>query len=229
VSYSKAQTCRILRKIGYSPKKPVKRSKKYSQQAVEHWLRYKWPHIKKSRDNGWYIVFIDESGYSLVPFLLRSWSPIGVPDIIRESEKRAHLSSIGLVSISPIRHNRKLFTTTFPGSAKSAEMSYVLDALHEHLPGTIIILWDNWKGHFGLQAKYERQHPDWFHCERLPTYSPELNVVEQGWNQIKNVEMANFAPKNQKQVIAQVELATQEINKNKRLLPNFLKHIKLKR
>jgi len=47
VSYSKAQTCRILRKIGYSPKKPVKRSKKYSHQAVEHWLRYKWPHIKK--------------------------------------------------------------------------------------------------------------------------------------------------------------------------------------
>ena len=45
VSYSKAQTCRILRKIGYSPKKPVKRSKKYSRQAIEHWLRYKWPHI----------------------------------------------------------------------------------------------------------------------------------------------------------------------------------------
>jgi transposase len=47
VSYSKAQTCRILHKIGYSPKKPVKRSKKYSQQAIEHWLRYKWPNIKK--------------------------------------------------------------------------------------------------------------------------------------------------------------------------------------
>ena len=47
ISHSKAQTCRILRKIGYSPKKPIKRSKKHSQQAVEHWRRYKWPHIKK--------------------------------------------------------------------------------------------------------------------------------------------------------------------------------------
>ena len=43
IVYSKAQTCRILRKIGYSPKKPIKRSKKYSQQAVQHWRRYKWP------------------------------------------------------------------------------------------------------------------------------------------------------------------------------------------
>lgn len=47
VLYSMRQVCRVLRKIGYSPKKPVKRSKKYSRQAIEHWLRYKWPHIKK--------------------------------------------------------------------------------------------------------------------------------------------------------------------------------------
>jgi transposase len=174
-------------------------------------------------------VFVDESGFSLVPFLLRSWSPIGEPDIILESEKRAHLSSIGLVSLSPIRHRMKFFTTTFPGSAKSAEMSYVLDELHQHFRGKVILVWDNLQGHIGLQAKYERQHPGWFHFVRLPTYSPELNVVEQCWNQIKNVEIANFAPKNQKQVVAQVQLATSAINKNKTLLPNFLKHIKLKR
>ena len=47
VSYSKVQVCRILRKIGYSPQKPIKRSKKYSAEAVETWRRYKWPYIKK--------------------------------------------------------------------------------------------------------------------------------------------------------------------------------------
>ena len=47
VSYSKAQVCRILRKIGYSPQKPIKRSKKYSAEAVEKWRRHKWPLIKK--------------------------------------------------------------------------------------------------------------------------------------------------------------------------------------
>jgi transposase len=152
-----------------------------------------------------------------------------VPDIIIESEKRAHLSSIGLVSISPIRHQMQFFTTTFRGGAKSAEMSYVLDELHKHFQRKVIIVWDNLQGHKGLQAKHERDHPDWFHFERLPTYSPELNVVEQCWNQTKNVEMANFAPKNTKQVVTQVQLATQAINKNKKLPPNFLKYCKLKR
>jgi len=122
----------------------------------------------------------------------------------------------------------QFFTTTFPGSAKSAEMSYILDELHKHFRCTVILVWDNLQGHKGLEAKYKREHPNWFHFERLPTYSPELNVVEQCWNQIKNVEMANFAPKNNKQVVAQVQLATQTINKNKKLLKNFLKHSKLK-
>jgi hypothetical protein len=71
--------------------------------------------------------------------------------------------------------------------------------------------------------------PHVFRVERLPTYSPERNVVEQCGNPIKNVALANFAPKNIKQVITQVEQATQTINKNKKRLPNFLKHCKRKR
>jgi transposase len=108
-------------------------------------------------------------------------------------------------------------------------MSCIRDALHKRFRTTVILLWDNLQGHKGLQAKYEREHPHGFRFERLPTYAPERNVVEQCWNPIKNVALANFAPKNIKQVITQVEHATQMINKNKNLLPNFLKHGKRKR
>jgi transposase len=160
---------------------------------------------------------------------LQSWSPIGEPDVLIESEKRAHLSSIGLVLLSPLLYRIRFFTSTFPGSATSAEMSYVLDELHKLCRGKVIIIWDNLQGHKGLEAKYLREHPDWFQFERLPTYSPELNVVEPCWNHTKNVCMANFVPKNQKQVIEQVKIATEVINKNKNLLPAFLEHTKLKR
>ena len=47
VSYSKVQVCRVLRKIGDSPQKPIKRSKNYSREVVKRWRRYKWPLIKK--------------------------------------------------------------------------------------------------------------------------------------------------------------------------------------
>ena len=152
-----------------------------------------------------------------------------MPDVLLESEKRAHLSSIGLVSRSPLGRKMQFFTTTFPGSATSIEMSCVLDELHKYFRNKIIVIWDSLQGHKGLENKYRRQHPVWFHFERLPTYSPELNVVEFCWNQIKNVEMANFVPKNGRQVVDQVQRATQKINEDKTLLQNFLKHIRLKR
>ena len=47
INYSTRQVRRILRGLGYSPKKPVKRSEEYSAQKVEHWRHYIWPHIKK--------------------------------------------------------------------------------------------------------------------------------------------------------------------------------------
>jgi transposase len=47
INYSARQVRRILRQIGYSPKKPVRRSTEYSAQKIEHWRRYIWPHIKK--------------------------------------------------------------------------------------------------------------------------------------------------------------------------------------
>ena len=123
----------------------------------------------------------------------------------------------------------QFFTTTFPGSAKSGVMSSVLDEWHKYFRDTVILIWDNLQGHKGLEVKYRRHHPDGFHAERLPTSSPELNVVELCWHQIKNVEMVNFVPKNGRQVVAQVQLAAQKINQNKTLLQNFLKHIRLKR
>jgi transposase len=40
IRYSMRQVRRILRKIGWSPKKPVKRPKKYSEKAVKHFRQY---------------------------------------------------------------------------------------------------------------------------------------------------------------------------------------------
>jgi transposase len=37
-----------------------------------------------------------------------------------------------------------------------------------------------------------REHSGWFLFEYFPAYSPELNPVEQCWQYMKNVQMANF-------------------------------------
>ena len=39
---------RFLQKLGWSCQKPEKRARERNEAAIEHWKRYRWPHLKKS-------------------------------------------------------------------------------------------------------------------------------------------------------------------------------------
>ena len=63
--------------------------------------------------------------------------------------------------------------------------------------------------------------------EYLPSYSPELNPVEQCWQMMKNVSMANFVPMSVEQLREKACEASQVINKDPKLLASFFHHAKL--
>ena len=48
--------------------------------------------------------------------------------------------------------------------------------------------------HVSAQRHFDREHAHWFFFEYLSNCSPELNPVEQCWNVMKNVSMANDVP-----------------------------------
>ena len=116
----------------------------------------------------------------------------------------------------------------FPGSASTSELTWLLTELHRHFGGPVIIVWDRLPAHVGLESKFQREHADWFHFERLPTYSPKLNPVEPVWNQLKNVELANFAPTDTKQLLEATFNAVENIKIDKKLLHAFFKKANLK-
>jgi hypothetical protein len=55
----------------------------------------------------------------------------------------------------------------------------------------------------------------------------ELNPVEQCWNQMKNVQMANFVPFSIEDIVAKTLEAAQVINNDPKLLAAFFHHAKL--
>lgn len=48
VRYSAVQVGRILRKMGWTLQKPVRKAKEQDEAAVERWKREEWPSLKKS-------------------------------------------------------------------------------------------------------------------------------------------------------------------------------------
>lgn len=49
VVYHPNHLWRLLRGLGWSCQKPETKARERNETAIEHWKRYQWPHIKKSR------------------------------------------------------------------------------------------------------------------------------------------------------------------------------------
>jgi len=77
----------------------VRRARERDEEAVKSWRSERWPEIKKARENGLSIVFIDESGFMLQPVVWRTWAPRGKTPIHYSWDR---LSCISAITISPL-------------------------------------------------------------------------------------------------------------------------------
>jgi transposase len=91
-----------------------------------------------------------------------------------------------------------------------------------------MIIFDRLSAHIAAVNYFERTHADWFSFEYLPSYSPELNPVEQCWQIMKNVYMANFIPLSVEHLVKKTLEVAQVINKDKKTIASFFLHAKLK-
>jgi len=48
VNYHPSHVWRLLRALGWSCQRPARRARERDEAAIRHWLRYRWPQIKKS-------------------------------------------------------------------------------------------------------------------------------------------------------------------------------------
>ena len=121
-----------------------------------------------------------KGGFSLSPVCGKTWSPIGEPKVLREQFSRHNQTGLGLITISPKRCKLHFYFTIFSGSAKSEDFIFWFTQLHLLYRGQkLMIVWDGLSAHKSAQDDFVRLHPDWFHFEYFPPYSPELNPVEQ--------------------------------------------------
>src|SRR5437868_1232476 len=99
---------------------------------------------------GAHIVFADESGFLLIPTVVRTWAPRGKTPIHRHRQgRRDKISVISGISLSPKRHRLGLYYLLFFENIAHEEVCVFLLALLRHLRGPIIALLDNSTTHKG--------------------------------------------------------------------------------
>jgi putative transposase len=95
--------------------------------------------------------------------------------------------------------------------------------LLRHVRGRIILVWDNVKPH--QSAAVRRCVQDCrqrLSVEYLPAYAPELNPDEWVWRYLKQVALANYAPRHLGELKVALREAVQRIRMRPELMRSFL-------
>jgi hypothetical protein len=171
---------------------------------------------------------LDESGFSLSPIRGTTWAAVGKPVVLQETYSRQTQTGFGFITITPIRRRLNFRFTIFDGAITMLDLKMFLTQIHRYYGGNVMILWDRLPAHIATQMYFEREHTDWFLFEYFPSYSPELNPVEQCWQMMKNVSMANFVPMSIEHLVTKTLEAAKRLDNDPKLLAEFFHHAKLK-
>jgi len=194
VRYHPGHVWKILRALHWSCQKPERRAHQRNEAAIAHWKRYVWPQIRgRAAQLEAHLVFLDESGFLLIPNVKRTWAPQGRTPVIRYWFNHQKISAINALAVSPKRRRIALYLQFRQRSFKGIDVKNFLQYLLKHIRGPIIVLWDRGRIHRDQKVKmWCTTHPR-LQVEEFPGYAPELNPAEYVWCQADSA-LANSDP-----------------------------------
>lgn len=121
----------------------------------------------------------------LIPTRRRTWNPRGQTPVVRYHYKHDRISAIAALTVASRRARMGLYAQFRQDNFKAVQVAKFLRLLLKHLRGQVILLWDGGRIHKGPAIDAVRDAFPRLHLERFPGYAPELNPVEQIWNDFK--------------------------------------------
>ena len=219
----------LLPTLGLSPQMPVVKSHKHDDEVALRWAKQTWKRLKKkAKKLGIPLIFWDETGFSLSPIRGTTWAEIGKPAVLRNIYSRQTQTGLGWITMTPVRQKLNFRFTIFDGAITTLDVILFLSWIRHYYGTQVMIIWDSLSSHLSARNHFERKRPDWFIFVELPPYCPELNPVEQCWNMMKNVYMANFVPLSIEHLEEKTFEVASIINSDPKLLAEFFNHAKLK-
>ena len=135
------------------------------------------------------IVFCDQSGFYLLPMVVRTYAPVGQTPILKEHLTRDHLSAMSGITL-----DGRLYMLEQQRAFKGDDVVRFLKHLMHQIPGKLLIIWDGSPIHRGRAIKdfLASGAAGRVQLEQLPGYAPDLNPDERVWKHLKCVELKNL-------------------------------------
>ena len=161
------------------------------------------------------IVFVDEAGFYLLPFVARTYAPRGQTPVLRVPLTRDHLSVISGVTL-----DGRLFAHVQEQAYRGTSVVAFLRQLLRQIRGKLLVIWDGATIHHCHEVKHylAAGAAAWLQLERLPGYAPDLNPDEGVWNHLKRNELANRRCQDMPDLRWELDLALRRLRRRRQVL-----------
>jgi transposase len=226
VRYHKDHVSRLLKELQWTPQVPIKRALQRDEAAIQAWRMEVWPDLRRrARRERRILVFVDESGFYLLPGVVRTYAPQAHTPVLRCQQTRDHLSVMG--GMTPAS---KVYTLVRQRSLDGLDTVEFLRHLLRVAGQRLLVIWDGSPIHRRAAVKeFLSTKHDKLWVEVLPSYAPDLNPWDEGgWNHLKNVQLRNLVCRDMEELHEQFHLALHRLRQRRRLIPSFFAQAGLK-
>jgi transposase len=214
-----------LKRWGFTPQKPIKRSYEQQPAKVQQWLNESYPAIKeKAKEEQADIMWCDETGFSSEDTRGRGYSPKGKTPVRKVTGKRFTTSMV-----SAIDNQGQMRWMVYKGAMNIDLFLKFLKRLVRDAPRKVFLIVDNLKAHHSKRvAGWLQENKQKIELFFLPAYNPELNPDEYVNNDVKTTVRSKPAPRNQEELEGNVRSYMRKLRHNKKKVTSFFEHEKVK-
>jgi transposase len=226
VRYHKDHVGRLLKGLHWTPQQPIKRAIQRDDEAVRRWRDEVWPELRRrARREHRALVFEDESGFYLLPGVVKTYAPEGLTPILREKQTRDHLSVMG--AMTP---EGRVYTLIRQESLNGLHCIEFLLHLLRVAGEWLLVIWDGSPIHRRVEVKeFVSGTRSRVWVEALPGYAPDLNPWDEGgWHHLKDVEMRNLVCRDLDELHQELDLAVGRLRQKPHLVRSFFAQAELK-
>lgn len=220
IKYSITSIGRLLKQLGLSAQKPLKKAYQKDPDKVKKWLRYQYPRIKAfAKKKNATIYFGDEAGVRSDHQSGTTWGEIGNTPIVESNGQRVSLNMIS--AISPKGEMRFMILK----SRFSADV--FIDFIKRLIEGSknpVILIVDGHPAHKAKKVRaFIKSLGDKFRMFLLPPYSPELNPDELVWNDLKSHDLGRRVANNKDELKTMAAAGLRRIQKQKGKVQSYFR------
>lgn len=215
---------RLLKNMGLTPQKPMKKAYEQSSAAVRKWIKEEYPKIQaRAKATRSEIQWGDEMGIRSDDQIGRTYGVRGKTPVVKVTGKRFRTNMI-----SSITNRGKLRFMVFKERFTASVFIEFLKRLTKGIRNKIFLIIDGHPVHKSKAVKkWIRENGNKIEIFLLPAYSPELNPDEYLNQDIKQ-HTRKTRPQDQDEMVVELRSYLKKNQKNPEKIKNFFQAEKVK-